>query len=342
MSPNIDNVLAYQIVLASGAILNVSQTSYPDLFHSLKGGSGNFGIVTSFTLRTFALGGLWGGDIYYPGDATVDSQMKAFSKSTKARSRLSELSIPVLKNRIDSFAANPKYDVNAVLQMTISYAPSVGVLFVDEPLYALPQANPAALQPFTSIQPQYQDGTGFTTLSDFATASAALSPRGSRQMTWSISVQNDLQLLHAIYNAFNNSIPSIANVSGISWSITLEPLPKAFLDASTKLGGNVLGLPSNPKGNSLFLIDSSFTWSNDADTTTVRKAGLKLLNDIAASAKKLGAENQWVDVNHADYTQDPISSFGLVNKGYLGVESLLYDPLQVFQKQVPGGFKIFP
>ena len=160
-------------------------------------------------------------------------------------------------------------------------------------------------------------------------------------MTWSISIANDLPTLYALYSAYNASVASIANVAGISWSVTLEPLPKAFLQASARLGGNMLGLTTNPKGNSLILVDSSFTWTDDRDTATVRRAGLKLLDDIVKSAKRLGSHNDWIDVNHADYTQDPFSSYGRENQQFLQRTSKKYDESQMFQKQVPGGFKVF-
>ena len=161
-------------------------------------------------------------------------------------------------------------------------------------------------------------------------------------MTWALCIENDLQTLQALYIAFNASIASIAHVSGISWSITLEPLPKVFLQASARQGGNMLGLPTNARGNALVLCDSSFTWIHDNDTTTVRSAGLKLLDDIVGKAKSLGTYNPWVDVNHADVSQDPISSFGSANKAFLQAVSREYDPAQVFQKADPGGFKVFP
>ena len=160
-------------------------------------------------------------------------------------------------------------------------------------------------------------------------------------MTWALCIDNDLQTLYALYNAFHSSIASIAQVPGISWSVTLEPIPKAFLQASASQGGNMLGLPTSPRGNALILCESSFTWSHDNDTT-VRSAGLKLLDDIISSAKELGTYNQWIDVNHADVSQNPISSFGSANQAFLRAVSRKYDPTQVFQKAVPGGFKVFP
>ena len=51
--PNPDTL---QVVLASGQIVNANPNSHPDLFAALKGGTNNFGIVTSFDMRVFQQG----------------------------------------------------------------------------------------------------------------------------------------------------------------------------------------------------------------------------------------------------------------------------------------------
>ncbi|KAK0229786.1 hypothetical protein EDD85DRAFT_123625 [Armillaria nabsnona] len=56
----IDNVLAYELVILNGEVTNVTASTDPDLFFSLKGGGNNFGVVTRFTLKTFPQGNIWG------------------------------------------------------------------------------------------------------------------------------------------------------------------------------------------------------------------------------------------------------------------------------------------
>lgn len=62
----IDNLLAVELVTASGEILRVSETEHPDLFWAVRGGSGNFGVVTTLEFKLHPLGQVFGGMLVFP------------------------------------------------------------------------------------------------------------------------------------------------------------------------------------------------------------------------------------------------------------------------------------
>jgi hypothetical protein len=67
----IDNLLAAEIVTASGEILQVDKNSHPDLFWALKGGGGNFGVVNKFKYGLHELGDCYGGMVLLPATPEV-------------------------------------------------------------------------------------------------------------------------------------------------------------------------------------------------------------------------------------------------------------------------------
>ena len=61
----IDNLLEADVVLADGSIVTASRSDNPDLYWGLRGGGGNFGIVTSFLFQAHPVGMVYAGPIFW-------------------------------------------------------------------------------------------------------------------------------------------------------------------------------------------------------------------------------------------------------------------------------------
>ncbi len=61
-----DNLLSVDLITAGGELVTASEKEHADLFWALRGGGGNFGIVTSFEFRVHSLGPVLGGLVLYP------------------------------------------------------------------------------------------------------------------------------------------------------------------------------------------------------------------------------------------------------------------------------------
>ena len=62
----IDDLLAAEIVTADGEILHVDARAHPDLFWAIRGGGGNFGVVTRFKFRLHEVDSIFGGMLILP------------------------------------------------------------------------------------------------------------------------------------------------------------------------------------------------------------------------------------------------------------------------------------
>jgi hypothetical protein len=85
----IDNLLAADIVTASGQLLRVDAETHPDLFWAIRGGGGNFGVVTRFKYQLHDVSSFVGGMLMIP--ATPDTIASFIALSEAAPEELSTI-----------------------------------------------------------------------------------------------------------------------------------------------------------------------------------------------------------------------------------------------------------
>jgi hypothetical protein len=146
-------------------------------------------------------------------------------------------------------------------------------------------------------------------------------------------------MLKEIYHLWNASLAAVENVSGISWAISLEPLPPAIY-AHKPPKTNPLGFSAS--SGSMVVTLLSATWTDKSDDATIEKTARDLFSAIEDQARRLGVYEPFIYLNYAAPWQDPIASYGEDNVERLKLVSKKVDPRGIFQFGVPGGFKILP
>ncbi|HYN50950.1 MAG TPA: FAD-binding oxidoreductase [Thermoleophilaceae bacterium] len=69
---SIDNLLEAEMVLANGERVRANADEHPDLFWAIRGGGGNFGVVSSFLFRLHEVGTIVGGPTFWPVEAASE------------------------------------------------------------------------------------------------------------------------------------------------------------------------------------------------------------------------------------------------------------------------------
>ena len=118
---------------AQGEILQANKASHSDLFWALKGGSGNFGFVTSFDLKVYPLIDIYGGN-FLTDTSGADALVKASA----------DYADPVNGGVADSLSA-----VNPTVQLALDTQQRTG--FTNIFYNASASSAPAAVEAFTTL-----------------------------------------------------------------------------------------------------------------------------------------------------------------------------------------------
>ena len=99
-----DNLLSVELVTADGRLLTASEEENADLFWAVRGGGGNFGVVTSFEYRLHPVGPeVMCAFVFYPGDRARDVLRSAEGYVAEAPDEVSPLSFLGRVPRVEDF-----------------------------------------------------------------------------------------------------------------------------------------------------------------------------------------------------------------------------------------------
>ncbi|KAI1654038.1 putative FAD-binding oxidoreductase [Daldinia decipiens] len=306
-----DNVVNYEVVTSTGAVINANAESNPDLFWALKGGINNFGIVTKFTLKTYDIHNVWGGVRVYSLDA-----------------------LPALFDAMYQYQSAENKDpyANIMLQAFPTNATIGAILNI---VYLKPEEEPEAFAPFRNITP-IADLTKLQTLTELMLAAPL--PELTRVNWFSASFATDKELFNKVGNIVTKApeLDSLKNLTAGSLAFGWQPISSSAVLAGQVSGGNALGL--KPVNQTWLVLDVGW-WSPD-DDELAHNYTQSMINKIENASKASGHYVDYIFMNDAAADQPVIEHYGQENVAKLNETARKYDPDGVFQTLAPGGFKL--
>jgi FAD/FMN-containing dehydrogenase len=207
----IDNLLSADLVTADGRLMSASASVNPELFWGLRGGGGNFGIVTSFRYRLHQVGpNVYAGVLFYPLNKADD----------------------VLHFYRDWAPEQPDEITTLAMFMTAPPLPFVPEKFQGKPLLAIascytgtPEQGKELLRPLREFEPPAFDTMAEVPYLAWQSSVDATAPKGIRSY-WKTEYLADLsdKAIHILIDQFTRvaspfSIAQIIHLEGAAGRI---------------------------------------------------------------------------------------------------------------------------
>lgn len=145
-----DQVVAADLVTADGELLHVTAETYPDLFWAIRGGTGNFGIVTALEFGLIPVDNFFGGAIFYDLEE-APRIMKSYAEWVQTLPESVTSSISLMRFPVHPLVPEPLQGRNTVVIRAVG--PVVGSEFLIEPMRKLaePIVDSYGYYPYTAI-----------------------------------------------------------------------------------------------------------------------------------------------------------------------------------------------
>ncbi|KAK2808723.1 hypothetical protein FQN50_004394 [Emmonsiellopsis sp. PD_5] len=311
-----DNVVAFDVVLASGKLVTATATKYSDLFWALKGGGNSFGIVTRFELTTFSSPKVCAGILQIPGTAR-DQFLDA----------------------VASFAKDGSKDAKAAVIPSIFMLRKLGMtVYTSALFYDGEECKQPALANFTAL-PALMKTYGPTTLAKYVASTDALIGPGTRQYFQVVSTLATLEALEIVHDTFVEGVKSkLWGIWDLQASIAFQPVTKQFIEAGVKKGGNPQGVDASKAP--YFWMVQNFSWDKSDDDKLISDACASITAEINTKLEAVGQKADYQYMNDAGEGQQVFQNYGPGNLATLKKIRQKYDPDRLFTDAMEGGWKV--
>ncbi|KAI1858095.1 uncharacterized protein JN550_012851 [Neoarthrinium moseri] len=161
--------------------------------------------------------------------------------------------------------------------------------------------------------------------------------------TWfTLTIKNDTRIMSKaaeIHDTLVEELRSYIPEGDFITQCLFQSLPMTCAKHSVAIGGNVMGIERNKSDGLIWQLNAMVKTADQNDFAYAKvKAGVKAIKEFAGSVE--GGLLDWIYLNYADRSQDPLGSYGAENLRLLKEVAARYDPGRVFQTLCPGGFKL--
>ncbi|KAK7984547.1 hypothetical protein PG989_011949 [Apiospora arundinis] len=319
-----NNIIDYEMVLANGSIVHATQQSNPDLFMALKGGGSNFGILTHVTVNSVQLLNMvYAGQVRHRlTDQSSQGVLRALTKYTTNNNRDQSAGMQTIfkLNGKSGDEIETLYGHRVGLTSIIPFLPP---LIFNDLLRVIPLisaiASPSPMNLLSSIAQEAQAD-------------------GFRDGLATITFKNDQNTIQAVHKVTTDICNQVSDVPDLDCYWSYVPLPDIVTANSLKRGGNVLGLERRRYDR--MIVFFSPRWLDQQYDDRMNYVSMAWYSQAKAATVAQGTADDFLYLNFAGGFQDPISSYGPDNVAFLRRVATQYDPQGVFQKLMPGGFKL--
>jgi FAD/FMN-containing dehydrogenase len=286
-----DNLVGAELVTAAGEVLGVDEDNRPDLLWALRGGGGNFGVVTAFTYRVHPVSTITGGLIAHPLEAAP--AMLRFYRDAVANAS-DEMTV------FAGLVHAPDGSGHKLAAMVVCHA-------------GAPEAAQAELAPFLDFGPPLMAQVGPMPYPVMNTLLDAGYPKGALNY-WMSSFTDGLS-----DTLIDTAVERFATVPSPMTAMLFEH----FHGAVTRVEPTATAVPHRVPGWNVFIPS---VWTDPAATD----ANIAWTRETHAALKPQLSDRRWLNYLDDDAAEDAIRGAYGPNYERLREIKRIYDPENVF------------